>query len=205
MPAGMKRGSSLPGHSLAATCEAAPYRMPVRRSQRHAPILALGCGHHRRFICTCSDPKTGKQHGDIADIVRRCQPDGVDGSIASVAKWLRAAINRPVEAEPVARAAAGSQDTAKEAERAARSRAPSASGSRGDRSKAPAGELETAAALPPVHREKTDRALWRAPAGQYANHPGSELGWRRPQRATHLVERQKTKNGQGLPRRKHHR
>ena len=76
--------------------------------------------HHQRFICTCKDPKTGRQHGDIADIVRRCQPDGVDGSIASVAKWLRAAINRPIEAEPVARAEAGSQDTAKEAERARR-------------------------------------------------------------------------------------
>ena len=79
--------------------------------------------HHRRFMCICKDPKTGKQHGDIADIVRRCQPDGVDGSIASVAKWLRAAINRPVEAEPVARAAAGSQDRAKEAERQAQAEA----------------------------------------------------------------------------------
>jgi len=52
--------------------------------------------------------------------VRRCQPDGVDGSIASVAKWLRATLNKPVAAEPVARAAAGSQDATKEAERARR-------------------------------------------------------------------------------------
>jgi len=84
------------------------------------PIKLARAALNGDFICTCRDPKTGKQHGDIADIVRRCQPDGVDGSIASVAKWLRAAINRPVEAEPVARAAAGSQDTAKQAERARR-------------------------------------------------------------------------------------
>ena len=75
----------------------------------------------RLYACSCADPVNGRHGGDLADVIRRCSPDGLtDRSLGGIAKWLRELLARPIADEPVRRAAAGSQDAAKREQTARR-------------------------------------------------------------------------------------
>ena len=136
----------------------------------------------RLYACSCADPMNGRHGGDLADVVRRCAPEGLaDTSLGGIAKWLRDLLARPIADEPVKRAAgvapgatkAGLKRRARQSRRTSR---PVAS--------RPVHRAGPGACL---HRGEADCALRRAAEGQEAVDPGARHERRGGERATHLA------------------